>query len=172
VYLGKIEMKTRVDAILELVNKSPGISYSEILRETGFKNGVLSHHLSKIEESGKILIQRSPRVARIYPCGIEEAEANLIKSLRNPTMKKIIASLLNGRLSFKEITKKVGKSQGTVSVYLKELTEQGITIRRLHENEIVFGISNVDYVKQIIAKHQTSLFERTADNISDIFSSM
>lgn len=165
-------MKTRTDAILELVSKNPGISYSEIMRETGFKNGVLSHHLSKIEEAGKILIQRSPRVARVYPCGIDEAEASLIKSLRNPTMKKIIVALLSGSLSFRDITKKAGKSQGTVSVYLKELTEQGITRRKLQENEIIFEIVNADYVRQIISKHQTSLFERTADNISDIFSSI
>ncbi|NDB52342.1 MAG: ArsR family transcriptional regulator, partial [Nitrosopumilaceae archaeon] len=75
-------METRVQTILELVNKNPGISFSDIMRETGLKNGVLSHHLAKIEESGKILIQRSPRVARVYPCGIDGQEAQLIKNLR------------------------------------------------------------------------------------------
>ncbi|WP_100181726.1 winged helix-turn-helix transcriptional regulator [Candidatus Nitrosotenuis aquarius] len=165
-------METRVEAILELVSKNPGISYSEIMRETGFKNGVLSHHLSKIEESGKITIQRSPRVARIYPCGIQDQEAQLIKDLRNPTMKKIIVSLLEKELSFKEITRKAEKSQGTVSVYLKEMTEQGIVTRKLHENELVFCLADSNYIREIIAKHQTSLFERTADNISDIFSSI
>jgi predicted transcriptional regulator len=165
-------METRAETILELVSKNPGISFSEIMRETGFKNGVLSHHLSKIEESGKILVQRSPRVARVYPCGIEEQEAQLIKNLRNPTIKKIIISLLDDGLSFKDITKKTGKSQGTVSVYLKELTEQGIIDRKLDNSELVFEIIDSDYVKEVIAKHQTSLFERTADNISDIFSSI
>jgi predicted transcriptional regulator len=165
-------METRVNTILDLVSKKPGISFSEIMRETGFKNGVLSHHLSKIEESGKVLVQRSPRVARIYPCGIEEQEARLIKNLRNPTIKKIIISLLGGELTFKEITKKAGKSQGTISIYLKELAEQGIIRRRLDAKEIVFEILDPNYVKQIMAKHQASLFERTADNISDIFSSL
>jgi predicted transcriptional regulator len=165
-------MESRAETILDLVSKNPGISFSEIMRETGFKNGVLSHHLSKIEESGKVLVQRSPRVARIYPCGIEEQEAQLIKNLRNPTIKKIITSLLDGELSFKDITKKAGKSQGTISVYLKELTEQNTIDRKLHENELVFGLVDLNYVKQVIVKHQTSLFERTADNISDIFSSI
>ena len=165
-------METRVETILDLVGKNPGISFSEIMRETGFKNGVLSHHLSKIEESGKITIQRSPRVARVYPCGIEELEAQLIKNLRNPTTKKVITSLLGGELSFKEITKKSGKSQGTVSICLKGLTEQNTITRKMQKNELVFGLANTDYVKSVIAKHQTSLFERTADNISDIFSSI
>ena len=162
----------RVQTILELVSKNPGISFSEIMRQTGLKNGVLSHHLSKIEGSGKILIQRSPRVARVYPCGTEEQEAQLIKSLRNPTMKKIIMSLFEGDLTFKDITKKAGKSQGTVSIYLKDLTEQNIITRRLQENDLIFGLADVEYVRSIIVKHQTSLIERTADNISDIFSSI
>lgn len=165
-------METRVQAILELVSKNPGISFSEIMRQTGFKNGVLSHHLSKIEESGKILVQRSPRVARVYPCGIEEMEAQIIKNLRNPTMKKIILSLLKGNLSFKEIMRKSGKSQGTVSAYLKELTEQRIIVRKLWQNELVFGIADIEYVRNVLTRHQTSLLERTADNISDIFSSI
>ena len=165
-------METRVQTILELVSKNPGISFSDIMRETGLKNGVLSHHLSKIEESGKILVQRSPRVARIYPCGIEEQEAQLIKNLRNPTMKKIITSLFDTEMTFKEITKKTNKSQGTISVYLKDLTEQNIITRKLQDGELVFGLTDPDYVKSIVSKHQTSLFERTADNISDIFSSI
>lgn len=165
-------METRVQTILELVSKNPGISFSDIMRETGLKNGVLSHHLSKIEKSGKILVQRSPRVARIYPCGIEEQEASLIKNLRNPTVKKIITSLLDTDLTFKEITKKTNKSQGTISVYLKDLTEQNVITRKLQDSELVFGLADSDYVKSVISKHQTSLFERTADNISDIFSSI
>lgn len=87
-------------------------------------------------------------------------------------MKKIIISLLHKRLSFKEITKKAGKSQGTVSVYLKEMTEQNIINRKLHENDLFFELVDSVYVREIIAKHQTSLFERTADNISDIFDSI
>ncbi len=165
-------METRAQTILDLVNRNPGISFSAIMRETGFKNGVLSHHLTKIEESGKVLIQRSPRVARIYPCGTDDQEAKLIKNLRNPTMKKIIMSLLEKEMLFKEITKKTGKSQGTVSVYLKELTEQNMISRKLYQNELVFEMVNSDYVREIIVKHQTSLFERTADNMSDIFSSI
>ncbi|NDB46786.1 MAG: ArsR family transcriptional regulator [Nitrososphaeria archaeon] len=87
-------------------------------------------------------------------------------------MKKIITALFDKEITFKEITKRAGKSQGTVSVYLKELVEENTITRRLRNNELVFGLSNQEYVKSVISKHQTSLFERTADNISDIFSSI
>lgn len=165
-------METRVNQILQIVDKNPGISYSEILRETGFAHGVLSHHLSKIEKSGKIQIQRTPRVARVYLSGIQEQEAQLIKNLRNTTIKKIIVSLLDRELSFKEITEKAGKSQGTISSYLKDLTEQNIIHRKLHNTELIFDLVDAVYIRDIISKHKTSLFERSADNIADIFSSL
>ena len=165
-------MQTRTEKIIQLVSENPGIRYSEIMRETGLKNGVLSHHLSKIEGAGKIIIERTPRVARLYPCGTQQGEAQIIKSLRNPTMKKIIMSLLDGQLSFRQITEKTGKSQGTVSVYLKELTENEIVNRKLSNSDLVFELVDSDYVKGVITKHKTSLFERSADNISDIFSSI
>ena len=165
-------MQNRTEKIIQLVSKNPGIRYSEIMRETGLKNGVLSHHLSKIEDSGKIIIERTPRVARVYPCGTQQEEAQIIKSMRNPTMKKIITSLFDGQLSFRQITEKTGKSQGTVSVYLKELTESQIVSRKLRNADLLFELANSDYVKEIITKHKTTLFERSADNISDIFSSI
>ncbi|MBI5698662.1 MAG: ArsR family transcriptional regulator [Thaumarchaeota archaeon] len=165
-------MQDRTEKIIQLVSQNPGIRYSEIMRETGLKNGVLSHHLSKIEGAGKIIIERTPRVARIYPCGTQQQEAHIIKSMRNPTMKKIIISLLSEQLSFKQITEKAGKSQGTVSVYLKELTENGIVSRKINNNDLVFELADSVYVRDVISRHKTSLFERTADNISDIFSSI
>lgn len=165
-------MQSRTEKIIQLVSENPGIRYSEIMRETGLKNGVLSHHLSKIEGAGKIIVERTPRVARVYPCGTQQEEALIIKSLRNPTMKKIILLLFDGPLSFRQITDKTGKSQGTVSVYLKELTESQLVNRKLKNSDLLFELANSDYVREIITKHKTSLFERSADNISDIFSSI
>lgn len=165
-------MQNRTEKIIQLVNENPGIRYSEIMRQTGLKNGVLSHHLSKIEEDGKIIIERTPRVARAYPCGTQLQEAHIIKSLRIATTKKIIISLLDGKLTFRQITEKAGKSQGTISTYLKILVESGMVNRRSYNDELVFELANPDYVREIIAKHKTSLFERSADNISDIFSSI
>lgn len=165
-------MKTKVEQILQIIDKNPGISYSEILRETRFANGVLSHHLSKIEKSGRIQIRRTPRVTRVYLSEIQEQEAQIIKNLRNVTIKKIIMLLLDKELSFKEITEKVGKSQGTISSYLKDLTEQNIIHRKLRHTELIFELVDGVSTRDIILKHKTSLFERSADNIADIFSSL
>jgi predicted transcriptional regulator len=162
----------RASQIIQVIKENPGIRFSEIMRQTGLKNGVLSHHLAKIEQEGKAMVERTPRVARIYPCGIDNNEANLIRYLRNPTVKRILVSLLNEGLSFKEIHSATKKSQGTVSVYLKELTEAGIVNRRFIDMDLVFELDKPKVVREVIEKNKASLIERTADNISDIFSSI
>jgi predicted transcriptional regulator len=162
----------RVEQIVQLINENPGIRYSEIMRETGLKNGVLSHHLSKIEQAGRIVIERTPRVARIYPCGISQQESTIIKNLRNPTTQKILLALLEEDLTFKEMVNSTKKSQGTVSLYLKKLCEEGIIHRKLGGGVTVFQLINKPLLDSLIDKHKPSFIENTANNISDIFSSL
>jgi predicted transcriptional regulator len=161
----------RAEQIIQLVNEKPGIRFSEIMRETGLKNGVLSHHISKIEQAGKVTIERTPRVARLYPCGMPQEEARLIKHLKNPTSRKILTSLLNRYLTFKEIVAITKKSQGTVSLCLKNLSEEQIIQRKLENGLLIFQLTNKALLDSLIEK-QPSFIENTANNISDIFSSI
>ena len=161
----------RAEQIIQLVHENPGIRYSEIMRETGLKNGVLSHHLSKIEQSGKLVIERTPRVARLYPCGTPQEESLIIKHLKNPTARKILISLRDRDLTFKEIVKRVKKSQGTISLSLKSLCEGEIVTRKLENGNLSFQLTNKELLESMVVK-QPSFVENTANNISDIFSSL
>ena len=165
-------MKERAELIIQLVNENPGIRYYELMRETGLKNGVLSHYLSKIEQAGKIMIQRTPRVARLYPCGMQDEETTIIKNLHSYTSRQILLGLLEHDMSFKEIVEWAKKSQGTVSIVLKNLTADEIVARKLCDDSIIFEIINKPLVGQLITKYKPKLIESTADNISDIFGSL
>lgn len=165
-------MKERAELIIQLVNENPGIRYSELMRETGFKNGVLSHYLSKIEQAGKITIERSPRIARLYPCGMPDEDTTIIKNLRSSTSRQILLGLLDRDMAFKEIVEKVKKSQGTVSIVLKSLAADEIVARNFHDGVVIFKIINKGLVSQLIAKYRPKLIESAADNISDIFGSL
>jgi predicted transcriptional regulator len=165
-------MKERAELIIQLVNENPGIRYSEVMRETGLKNGVLSHYLSKIEQAGKITIERTPRVARLYPCGMSDDEAIIIKSLRSSTSRQILLGLLEREMGFKEIVERVKKSQGTISIVLKNLAANEIIVRKFNDGAIIFDIRNRALVNHLITKYKPKAIESAADNISDIFSSL
>ncbi|MEM3144268.1 MAG: ArsR family transcriptional regulator [Candidatus Nitrosotenuis sp.] len=162
----------RAEQIIQIINRNPGIRYSEIMRETGLKNGVLSHHLTKIEQSGKILVERTPRVMRMYPCGMQKEETIIIKNLRNKTARTIMLNLLDADLSFKEIVSIAKKSQGTVSLCLKSLSDDGIVERTVNNRGIVFALSNKHLVGMLVDRQKPTFIENTANNISDIFSSI
>ena len=161
----------RAEIIIQLVNENPGIRYSEIMRETGLKNGVLSHHLSKIEQAGKIVIERTPRVARLYPCGTPQEETLVIKHLKSPTARKVLTALLESDLSFKEIVNKVKKSQGTVSLSLKSMCDEDIVERTFVNGNLAFHLTNKALLNSLVEK-QPTFIENSANNISDIFSSI
>lgn len=161
----------RAEKIIQLVIENPGIRFSEIMRETGIKNGVLSHHISKIEQTGKIMIERTPRVTRLYPCGMSQREALVIKHLKNPTSRKILTKLLEGESTFKDLIHHVKKSQGTVSLCLKGLCEDKIVQRQLNKGVLIFQLIDKRLLNSIVER-RPSFIENTANNISDIFSSI
>lgn len=162
----------RVEQLIQLIHENPGIRFSEVMRHTGLKNGVLSHHLNKIEQSGKILIERTPRVARFYPCGMQKDHTAIIRHLKNPTSRRILEELSEEPLSFKSLVSKTKKSQGTVSLCLKSLCEGEIVERVFANGTMMFKLVNLPLVNSLIDKQRPSFIENTANNISDIFSSI
>ncbi|MEM3063791.1 MAG: winged helix-turn-helix domain-containing protein [Candidatus Nitrosotenuis sp.] len=165
-------MKERTELIIQIVNENPGIRYSELMRETGFKNGVLSHYLSRIERDGKIMIERTPRVARLYPCGMSDEETTIIKNLHSSTSRQILLGLLERDMTFKEIVEQAKKSQGTVSLVLKNLGADEVVARKFQDGVITFTITNRKLVGQLVEKYKPKLIESVADNISDIMGSL
>lgn len=64
-----IRNKESRSKILELILKSPGIRYRQLLRLTGLSNGSLSFALKKLEKSKDIIVNRSSnnRATGYYP---------------------------------------------------------------------------------------------------------
>lgn len=158
--------------IINVIEKNPGIKFREIMRETGFKNGVLSHHTRKLEENGSIKIDRKSGETRFYPLYFTDEESNLITSLRRNTQRHILLSLLEKSLSFNEIVKKVQKSPSTVSTFLGKLVDDDIVNSSIMELKKVYALKNPDMVHEIIEKYNPILLEQTAYNLADTFSNL
>ena len=123
----------RRQAIIDLIKKTPGVSYNEIVRETGLSNGVISHYLIKLMESGEVEKEGIKR-GKYFLKNIPKKDRKMITLLRNNTNKDIFKLLLknsnNNKIATQnEISKIVNKSASTISVSLKDLQRNNIIER-------------------------------------------
>ena len=123
----------RREAVIDLIKKTPGVSYNEIVRETGLSNGVISHYLIKLMESGEVEKEGIKR-GKYFLKNIPKKDRKMITLLRNNTNNDIFKLLMknfnNNKIFTKnEISKIVNKSASTISVSLKDLQKNNIIER-------------------------------------------
>ena len=142
----------RKEIVIKLIKEMPGISYNEIVRETGLSNGVISHYLIKLL-SEKEVEKEGDKRGKYFLKNIPKKDRALIILLRNKTNNEIFRYLMdkikNNEISnSRDIAKKVKKSGSTISVSLKILQKNGIVERMLMNknskltNDIGYKIRN------------------------------
>ena len=148
----------RREAVINLIKKTPGVSYNEIVRETGLSNGVISHYLIKLMESGEVEKEGIKR-GKYFLKNIPKKDRKIITLLRNKTNNDIFKLLLNNfdndKISTQnEISKKVNKSASTISVSLKDLQRNSI-IERVIMNKSSKISSDIGF--KILNKKQSAI---------------
>ena len=123
----------RRETVVDLIKKIPGVSYNEIVRETSLSNGVVSHYLIKLMESGEVEKEGIKR-GKYFLKNIPKKDRKIIILLRNNTNNDIFKLLIknfNNKEIFtqNEISKIVNKSASTISVSLKDLQRNNIIER-------------------------------------------
>ena len=72
--------------LLKCINDSPGIRYRELLRATGFPNGVMAYHLKILEKLKQMKVNRQYRkVTSYYPLNTSAKESRTIQFMKRPT---------------------------------------------------------------------------------------
>ena len=156
----------------EIIENNPGIQFREIMRNSGLKNGVLSHYLGKLEKNGLVKVMRGPRQTRFYPPKITEDESIVIKALRKQTPRDLLLALVeNDGLEFSELVKKVGKSPSTVSLYLSQIVQDGLVEIKLEKLKKRYYIKARGLIDQLIEDYRPSLLEKPTSGFEDIFNS-
>ncbi len=142
----------RKEVISKIIEKIPGISYNEIVRETGLSNGIISHYIIKLMESEEIEKEGVKR-GKYFVRNIPKKDRVIISLLRNKTNNDIFrylmkSSELNENVTANQISKEVKKSGSTISVSLKILQKNNIVERVIMNknskltNDIGYRISN------------------------------
>jgi DNA-binding transcriptional ArsR family regulator len=152
------------DLLLGLVQSQPGIRYRELLRASGFANGVLSYHLSALEKAGLVKVDRQSRITRYYPLNMPEHESQVLGYVRHGPIREIVSFILEQDMcTFSEIVGHTGKAPSTVSAHLKRLKEAGIIHVRYGEYQL-YSLVNRELVAEVLSKYRPTLADKVVDN--------
>lgn len=158
----------RRGALLRHIEENPGIRYRELLRLTGFPNGVLTYHLAALEKSDAIKIDRQTRMTRYYPLNVSDTESAILKFVRHGPVREIMFYILEHNVcTFNEIVEHTNKAPSTVSSHLKRLKETGIVSVRYGEYQL-YSLTYKDVVYDVLSKYQDSLANKIIDSYSEM----
>jgi predicted transcriptional regulator len=165
------ELEDPKDVLLRHINNMPGIRYRELLRFTGLSNGALAYHLSRLEKSSQIRVdrQKEKRTTRYYSIDIPTHESDILRQLRNEVSRQIIKLILEHDLcTFNEIVEHLNKASSTTSWHLKRLKDAGI-ISVKHGGEYqMYQIVSPNLVSDILYKYKESFVDTVVNNYTNI----
>lgn len=157
------EWDTR-EVLLRYIEENPGIRYRELLRLTGLVNGVLTYHLSALEKSDAIKVDRKSRMTRYYPLNVSDKESIILKYVRHEPVRRILFLILeNNMCTFNEIVEHTKKAPSTVSSHLKRLKEDGVVLVKHGEYQL-YSLADRDLVCDVLSKYQSNWADRIVDN--------
>ena len=159
----------RKKSVLDIVERNPGIRFNEIMRISNIRNGTLSHYVKKLEEEKTIQLERSPRVTRLYPSGIDPHEAKICKYLTMETQKKIILLLLNKETATAvEIRDILKKSPSVISVNLTELFREKIVEKQYDIPSNRYSLKQPDLVSHVLRAYFPGYLDKTVLNTVEL----
>ena len=174
----KARAKNRRAELTELIEHNPGVSFRDLMRLANLKNGVLSHHLRRLEKTESVKVERLPRQTRFYPRDFSDEESVIAKALRKKTPRDIIyALMLNDAagkkdLGFSQIVSNVSKSPSTVSLYLSQLLQDNVVKITLDfGRKRKYQVSDKRLVSRMIEKHKPGMLEKPVSGFEDIINS-
>lgn len=154
--------------LLRKIEKNPGIRYRELLRTTGLVNGVLTHHLSALEKSDMIKVDRQPGTTRYYMLTISDKEVNILKYVRHTPLRQMLLFILEHDLcTFNEIVGHIGKAPSTVSSHLRRLKDAGVISVRYGEYQL-YSLTEKDLVFDVLAKYRASFTDKVVNNYAEM----
>ena len=162
------------ESILNYINIYPGIRYRELLRLSGFGNGVLTYHLLMLERKGKIRVHRiRNKITRYYLTQIPDKDAKIISSLKNKATRQLVLFILTHDMcSFSSIVECSGKAPSTISWHLNGLRDMGIVSTETRERSQLYTLVNSKEVKKILSSYKGVFLDESVDNYVEIMNQL
>ena len=159
----------RLELIHDIIKKNPAVRFNDVMRISKLKNGTLTHYISKLEDTEKILVERTPRITRFYDIEVSKKEAEICKELTRPTVKHIIVLLLkNGTLTFSQIMNTLDKSPATISVCLSGLLKANLVEKTYDIPSNKYSLKNPTLIRGVLSLYFPGVSTRLVHNTVEL----
>jgi len=159
----------RLELIHDIIKKNPAVRFNDVMRLSKLKNGTLTHYISKLEDSKKIIVERTPRITRFYDISIPKKEAMICKQLTRPTVKHIIVLLLREKvMTHTQIGNILKKSPATISVCLSELFASNVIEKTYDIPSNKYSLKNPTLIRGVMNIHFPDLSQRLVDSTVEL----
>jgi predicted transcriptional regulator len=158
--------------LIRHINEQPGIRYRELLRLSGLSNGVLTYHITNLEKSQQIIVDRNnkTKTTRYYSNYIPAEETDIIGCIRNNSARQIILFILDhDSCTFNEIIEYTKKAPSTISWHLKRLKAAGvISILYTGHCQHIYKVRDFESVTNVLSKYKESFTDKIVNNYTEI----
>ena len=165
---GKYNQKRKM--IYSIIEKNQGFCYSDIQRESGLTNGILSHHIRILERNEDIRIRRENRKTWFFPPDSDPKNDFLLIYSKKETYRKILMLLLQEKQAdFNEIRQNIGKSPSTTSMALSKLIQRNL-VKKTQEFKKKYEMYDYDQALELLSKAKPKIKDKVKDRFADTFS--
>ncbi len=145
---------------------------------TKSSNGVLSYHLTELERSNLIKVDRRRGITRYFPIHMPIEISKIIGHIKHPTSRQILSFLVeNGPCRLDELIQFTNKAPSTLSWHVKRLLESGVIERnycastttniRLFKSKC-YDVTNKSLVLDVLLNYKETFVDKVVNNYSEI----
>ena len=139
--------------LLDHINSSPGIRYSELKRETSMADGRLEYHLKILEDLRQIKVSRYPtrKSTRYYTSSKSSDELRIIEYVQRTGPREIVQLLLHQDVCyFTDIVQNTKRVPSTVSYHLSRLKMGGVITQSKNGKHKTYRLKNKDKIVRLM----------------------
>jgi len=165
----------RANQILEILEQNPASRFTDLMHDSGLKNGVVSHYLKMMEKVGLIRARRIKNQDWYFASTFDESNDFLFIHLRKETSKRVLVFLLDKEhATFSEILTHVKKSPSTLSITLSNLIKANLIKANLitaeHGVTKKYSPRNKESIIKALDQIKPKTFDTIKDRFADTFS--
>lgn len=166
------------DRIRATVETTPGIHFSELVRQSGFAPGQVQYHIRRLQKAEELVVEACYGQTHYFPPEFEEGDRRAIALLRRETTRAIVDVLFShpSGLHPDTLASELDLARSTIEYHLdrlesEDLVEKRETLQggmqvRLRDRDAVAAFRDV--TRPSLSARVVDRFERLVDQLDEI----